>query len=128
MGMGGLNFIMALTACIFLVRPANLTSAGYLFLFLCFYAMLFLTIPAIRLLYTFEKNRLIKRKNQRVHEFENRLGNPSPELAHRLEEAEEMRALLTVTGDSPIVYSTKADYLEQISDNDFQRDLKLGGA
>jgi len=128
MGMGGLNFIMALTACIFLVRPANLTSAGYLFLFLCFYAMLFLTIPAIRLLYTFEKNRLIKRKNQRVHEFEIRLGNPSPELAHRLEEAEEMRALLSVNGDSPIVYSTKADYLEQISDNDFQRDLKLGGA
>ncbi|HIA52258.1 MAG TPA: hypothetical protein EYN91_09260 [Candidatus Melainabacteria bacterium] len=127
MGMGALNFIMALTACIFLVRPAHLNSAGYFFLFLCFYALLFLTIPALRLLYTFEKNRMVKKKNQRIREFENALGNPTPELSHRLEEAEEMRATLNVNGDTSIVYSTKANYLEQISDNDFQRDLKLGG-
>ncbi|HNB22498.1 MAG TPA: hypothetical protein PKZ32_08780 [Candidatus Melainabacteria bacterium] len=128
MGMGGLNFIMALTACIFLVRPSHLNSAGYLFLFLCLYATLFLTIPALRLLYTFEKNRLLRKKNQRIREFEKQLHNPTAELIQRLEEAEEMRASLTVSADSSIVYSTRADYLEQISDNDFQRDLKLGGA
>ncbi|MBA3992313.1 MAG: hypothetical protein C0469_02215 [Cyanobacteria bacterium DS2.3.42] len=126
-GMGALNFVMALTACIFLVRPSNLNSASLLFLFLCFYALLFMTIPALRLLYTFEKNRMVQKKNERTRLYENLLGNPPTQLAQRLEEAEEMRAALAVNGNSSIVYSTKTDYLEQISDNDFQRDLKLGG-
>ncbi len=127
MGMGALNFVMALTACIFLVRPSNLNSASFLFLFLCFYALLFMTIPALRLLYTFEKNRMVTKKNERTRQYESLLGNPPAALAQRLEEAEEMRAALAVNGDTSIVYSTKTDYLEQISDNDFQRDLKLGG-
>ncbi len=126
MGMGALNFVMALTACIFLVRPNYMTSASYLFLFLCFYALLFMIVPALRLLYTFEKNRILKKANNRCREYENRLGSPTPQLAQRLEEAEEMRATLAVTGDTSIVYSTKTDYIEQISDKDFQRDLKLG--
>lgn len=125
--MGAVNFIMALTACIFLVRPTHLNSAGYLFLFLLFYATLFLIFPAVRLLYTFEKNRQVRKKNQSIREFESQLGNPTAELSQRLEEAEEMRSTLTVNNDTSIVYSTKSNYLEQISDNDFQRDLKLGG-
>ncbi len=128
MGMSALNFVMALTACMFLVRPNHLNSASFLFLFLCFYALLFMIIPALRLLYTFEKNRMVMKKNARAHLYENSLGNPSTQLAQRLEEAEEMRAALAVNGDSAIVYSTKTDYLEQISDNDFQQDLKMGGS
>ncbi|MCC7530688.1 MAG: hypothetical protein IT342_19345 [Candidatus Melainabacteria bacterium] len=128
MGMSALNFVMALTACIFLVRPNHLNSASFLFLFLCFYALLFMIIPALRLLYTFEKNRMVIKKNARARLYENSLGNPSTQLAQRLEEAEEMRAALAVNVDSPIVYSTKTDYLEQISDNDFQQDLKPGGS
>ena len=128
MGMGALNFIMALTACIFLVRPSHLNSAAFLFLFLCFYALLFLVVPALRLLVTFEKNRLVNKKNEKIRQYESALSNPTPELAERLEEAEEIRAQLSVNGDTSIVYSTKADYLEQISDNDFQRDLKMGGS
>jgi len=127
MGLGALNFVMALTACYFLVRPTYMTSVSYMFLFLCFYALLFLTIPALRLLYTFEKNRMIKKSNDLCREYENRLGSPNSQLAQRLEEAEEMRAALASNGDSSIVYSTSQDYLEQISDTDFQRDLKMGG-
>ncbi len=70
---------------------------------------------------------MVNMKNERTRLYENLLGNPPAPLAQRLEEAEEMRAALAVNGDSSIVYSTKTDYLEQISDNDFQRDLKLGG-
>ncbi len=125
MGMGALNFVMALTACIFLVRPSNLNSASYFFLFLLFYALLFMIVPALRLVYTFEQNRIVKKKNARTRHYENSLACPPAPLAERLEEAEEMRAALAVNGDSSIIYSTKTDYLEQISDNDFERDLKL---
>jgi hypothetical protein len=117
MGLGTLNFVMALTACYFLVRPTYLNSVSYLFLFLCFYALLFLTIPALRLMYTFEKNKSIKKANALCREYESRLGTPTPPLAQRL----------GTNGDSSIVYSTRQNYLEQISDTDFQRDLKMGG-
>lgn len=127
MGLGALNFVMALTACYFLVRPTYMNSVSYMFLFLCFYALLFLTIPALRLMYTFEKNKTIKKANELCREFESRLGAPTAPLAQRLEEAEEMRAAMGTNADTSIVYSTRQDYLEQISDTDFQRDLKMGG-
>jgi hypothetical protein len=110
------------------VRPNHLNSASFLFLFLCFYALLFMIVPALRLLYTFEKNRMVRKKNLRARLYENSLSSPTAQLAQRLEEAEEMRAALAINGDSSIVYSTKTDYLEQISDIDFQQDLKLGGS
>lgn len=124
MGLAALNFVMALTACLFFVRPSHMNSVSYMFLFLCFYALMFLTLPALRLLYTLEQNRRVNQRNARASLYESMLGAPSKELSTRLEEAEELREGLGVNGDTAIVYSTKTDYLEQISDADFQRDLR----
>ncbi|MBC7999712.1 MAG: hypothetical protein IAF58_17295 [Leptolyngbya sp.] len=126
-GLAALNFMMSITACMLLVRPNHMNSTSSLFVFFCFYGLFFLVIPLLRLILIAEKNKKIRERNHKVKQYEQLLSNPPEELAERLEEAEHVRKSLTTSTIAPIVYSTKSNYLEQISDTDFQRDLKTGG-
>lgn len=124
LAIGVLNFLMAITACFLLVKPEKTLSTNFLFVFLAIYATLFLLVPLIRAIIVMVLNKKVAERNQLARQYERQLGNPTRELALRLEEAEEQRRADLKLESGEIVYTTQKDYLEQITDSDFQKELR----
>jgi len=87
-----------------------------LFNFVVAYGLSFLIVPLVRFCAISFKNKAIRQRNDLAASYEQRLGNPDPELLRKLEDAEKMRRTATIPQSKQIVYRTDVDYLEQLTD------------
>ncbi|HEY9787302.1 MAG TPA: hypothetical protein V6D17_18065 [Candidatus Obscuribacterales bacterium] len=119
-----MNFIMSITGAFLLVKPDRQLSTNFLFAFLAVYGTLFVLVPLVRLLIIDRLNKEIGERNQLARRYERLLGNPPPDLARKLDDAEQVRRSDFQLLSGPVVYTTEKDYLEQITDKDFEEELK----
>jgi hypothetical protein len=99
--------------CLILVFAFIRPPLANLFRFFFVYSILCLLVPAVRSLILRVLNNRIKLSNQRAHEYEQRLGNPSPELVAKLEDAERMRQSTPRVESGGVIYTTAKDLLDQ---------------
>ncbi len=118
-GLGALNFILALVLGSFLKDPSIVAQLGGFIAFvdsiywlLIGYAIAFLGIPAVRYFAIQARNSKIEQRNGKRRERTERLQNKDQTIQHKLEYASQF-ANQAILQQSDIAYTTEKDILQQ---------------